>query len=291
MGAMLRSCLVILGLFSALTVTAAPNAVVDALQAPAWLERGERRLPLVPGMVLENRDRVVTGAGARAVIQLADGSAVKLGENVNVAVNAMKQEKNGAFAAALDIAKGAFRLTTDIFRKYQTQRAINVRTGTVTIGIRGTDLWGRSDSERDFVCLLEGRIAVSHPMGEPTELNEPLQFYGADKGQAPGPVASVDKEQLAKWALETELQSGAGVQQQGGRWGLRFGKFDKDETLALYDKLNAAGYAAKVKPHRVAGGYSYEVRLGQLVTEREARALADKLARDLHVPAPNLSRH
>ena len=86
------------------------------------------------------------------------------------------------------------------------------------------------------------------------------------------------------------MQSGAGVQQQGGRWGLRFGKFDKDETLALYDKLNAAGYAAKVKPHRIAGGYSYEVRLGQLVTEREARALADKLVRDLHVPAPNLSR-
>ena len=290
MRAMLRSCLLIIGLFSALTASAVPNAVVDALQAPAWLERGERRLPLVPGMVLENRDRVLTGPGARAIIQLADGSAVKLGENVNVAVNALKQEKSGPFTAALDIAKGAFRLTTDIFRKYQTQRAINVRTGTVTIGIRGTDLWGRSDSERDFVCLLEGRIAVSHPMGEPTELSEPLQFYGADKGQAPGPVALVDQAQLAIWAQETELQSGAGVQQQGGRWGLRYGPFDKEDTLALYDQLNAAGYAAKIKPLRAAGGYVYHVRLGQLVTEREARALADKLARDLHVPAANLNR-
>jgi hypothetical protein len=33
-------------------------------------------------------------------------------------VNAMKQEKNGSFSAALDVSKGAFRLTTDIFRKY-----------------------------------------------------------------------------------------------------------------------------------------------------------------------------
>jgi hypothetical protein len=101
----------------------------------------------------------------------------------------------------------------------------------------------------------------------------------------------VDKEQLAKWALETELESGAGVQQQGGRWRLHFGPYDKEETLAWYDQLNAAGYAAKIKPLRFAGGYHYEVRLGQLVTEREARALAGKLARDLHVPAPKLSRH
>jgi hypothetical protein len=291
MGAMLRSTLMILGLFSALTATAAPNAVVDAVQAPAWRERAERRLPLTPGMVLENRDRVITGSGARAIVQLADGSAVKFGENVNVAVNAMKQEKNGSFTAALDVLRGAFRLTTDIFRKYQTQRAINVRTGTVTIGIRGTDLWGRSDSEKDFVCLLEGRIAVSHPQGEPTELTEPLQFYGADKGKAPGPVASVAPEQLAKWALETELQDGFGTQRQGGRWTVRYGSYSEAETLTLYDQFNAAGYAAKVMPIRADGGYRYEVRLGQLVTEREARSLADRLARDLHVPAPTLSRH
>ncbi len=290
MRARLRSCLVILGLFSALTVTAAPNAVVDALQAPAWVDRGERRLPLTPGMALENRDRVLTGNGARAIIQFADGSAVKLGENVNVTVNALNQPKNGVFTAALDVAKGAFRLTTDIFRKFQDQRAINIRTGTVTIGIRGTDLWGRSDSEKDFVCLLEGRISVSHPLGEPAELSEPLQYYGADKGLAPGPVASVDKAQLLKWSLETELQDSAGTQQQGGRWALRYGRYSNGDALALYDRLSAAGYATKIKPFRFGGGYIYEVRLMQLVTEREAHALADKLARDLQAPTPTISR-
>ena len=287
---MLKSCLIILGLFSALTATAAPNAVIDAVQSPAWVERGEKRMPLAPGMTLENRDRVQTGAGARVIIQLADGSAVKLGENVNVAVNAMNQPKNAPFSAALDVAKGAFRLTTDIFRKFQSQRAINIRTGTVTIGIRGTDLWGRSDQEKDFVCLIEGHISVSHPQGEPTELSEPLQFYVANKGQAPEPVAAVEKSQLAIWSLETELQDGAGIRQQGGRWGLRFGLYDKDEVLSLYDRLSDAGHAVRIRPIRVAGGYRYELRLGQLVTEREARALADRLARDLQVPAPSVSR-
>jgi hypothetical protein len=122
-------------------------------------------------------------------------------------------------------------------------------------------------------------------------LTETLQFYGADKGKAPGPVASVAPEQLAKWALETELQDGFGTQKQGGRWTVRYGSYSEAETLTLYDQFNAAGYAAKVMPLRADGGYRYEVRLGQLVTEREARSLADRLARDLHVPAPTLSRH
>lgn len=280
----------IFGLLGVFPAVAAPSALIEAVQAPAWVERAERRLPLAPGMALENRDRVLTGAGARVVVQLSDGSAVKLGENVNVAVNAMKQDKNGVLFAALDVAKGAFRLTTDIFRKYQSQRAINVRAGTVTIGIRGTDLWGRSNDEKDFVCLLEGRIAVSHPLGEPTELTEPLQFYGAAKGQAPGPVASVDRVQLAIWAMETELQYGVPTQQSGGRWGLIFGRYDEAATLALYDQLSGAGYASRIRPVRASAGYEYEVRLGQLMTEQEARVLADQLVRDLHVPAPAINR-
>lgn len=287
--------MMVFSLSGAFSAIAAPNALVDVVQSPAWVERLERRLPLAPGMTLENRDRIVTGAGARVIVQLADGSSVKLGENANVSVNAMKQEngrsRGGTFNAALDVAKGAFRLTTDIFRKYQQQRAINVRVGTVTAGIRGTDLWGRSNDEKDFVCLLEGKIAVSHPLGEPTELTEPLQFYGADKGSVPGPVASVDRVQLAKWAMETELQYGMPTQQTGGRWALNFGRHDKDATLALYDRLAGAGYASRIRPVPVSGGYAYEVRLGHLLTEQEARRLADQLVLDLDLPAPAVSRH
>lgn len=282
---------IIFALFSTCTVALVPHAVVDAVQAPAWVERGERRIPLTPGMQLENRDKVLTGSGARAIVQLADGSAVKLGENVTVAVNAMRQDPQSGFSAALDVAKGAFRLTTDIFRKFQTQRAINVRTGTVTIGIRGTDLWGRSNDEKDFVCLIEGKISVSHPQGEPTVLDEPLQYYGADKGQAPGAVAMVDQAQLAIWAQETELQDRTGKQQAGGQWYLNFGRQDKDGVLALHDQLSNAGYGSRIRPVRAAGGYLYELRLDQLVSEGEAQALSNRLVRDLHVPLPAIRRH
>lgn len=279
------------GLFAAWGAVAAPNAVVEAVQAPAWVERAERRLPLAPGMALENRDRVLTGAGARAIVQLADGSAVKLGENANVAVNGLSLNRAGAFTGALDVLKGAFRLTTQVFRKLQSERAINIRAGTVTIGIRGTDVWGRSNDEKDLVCLIEGRISVSHPLGEPLELNEPLQFYGAEKGKAPGAVSRVDPEQLKQWSVETELLEGVPTQRSGGAWALGFGRMDQAAALALRDRLASAGYAAKIRPLRASGRYVYELRLGQLVTGGEAQALAERLVRDLHIPMPAILRH
>lgn len=291
MRARARCGLLVLGLFAALTAAAVPNAVVETVEAPAWVVRGERRLPLAPGMQLENRDRLLTGSGGRAIVQLADGSAVKFGENVNAAVNALKQGENGIFTAAFDVSQGAFRLSTDPFQKTERQRAINIRAGTLTVGIRGTDVWGRSTATQDSVYLLEGHVAVSHPLSEANELTEPLQFYGADKGQAPGAITTVDRVQGAKWALETELQGNVGTQQTGGRWALNFGRLDKDGALTLHDQLSAAGYAGRIRPVRVSGAYLYELRLGQLVTEREAQSLADKLARELAIPVPAISRH
>ena len=44
---------------------AAPDAVVEAVQMPAWVERGGASIPLAPGMALRDRDRVRTGANAR----------------------------------------------------------------------------------------------------------------------------------------------------------------------------------------------------------------------------------
>lgn len=271
---------------------AAPWAVVEAVQSPAWVERGDRRQPLVPGMELQNHDRLVTGHGARAVVQLADGSAVKLGENAAVAVNALGRRENGVFTAALDVASGAFRLTTDLFRKLQTQRAINVRAGTVTAGIRGTDLWGRSDAERDFICLLEGRIVVSHPQGEATTLSEPLQYYGAEKGQAPGPVAVVDAAQLAAWAAQTELQDEGGTVRRDGRWAVSLATVDSEAAaLALYDRALLAGYAPKIRPRRGEDGqYRYELIVGQVAGERAALALAGRLAHELELTAPQILR-
>lgn len=287
--------LLVLGMFAALTAAALPNALVETVQAPAWVERGERRLALAPGMQLENRDRLLTGSGARLVVLLADGSRVQLGENVKAAVNAMKQAKNGIFTAALDVGQGAFRLTTHEIGRLNNQRAINVRAGSVTSSLRDADIWGRTGAGKDFVCLFAGRVIASHLQGGAIELTEPRHCFGAEKDQAPGAIVAVESAKMALLALETEPQYGVATQRTGGRWALDFGRFDQDGALTLHDQLAAAGYAGRIRPVRVAGAYLYELRLEQLLTEREAQSLADKLARTFNKlgnnPAPAIDRH
>src|SRR5258708_37095818 len=56
-------------------------ATIEGVQMPAWVERAGRRVPIIPGMELRAGDQLVTGAGSRALVKLADGSLVKLGEN------------------------------------------------------------------------------------------------------------------------------------------------------------------------------------------------------------------
>ena len=49
-----------------------------------------------------------------------------------------------------------------VFAATLLERDVRVKVNAVTAGIRGTDVWGKSESDRDIVCLLEGRIDVSH---------------------------------------------------------------------------------------------------------------------------------
>src|SRR5262245_15552367 len=68
-------------LIGAVAAHAAPNAEVEAVQMPAWIERDGQRSPLEVGALLRNDDQIETGAAARVLLRLSDGSTVRLGEN------------------------------------------------------------------------------------------------------------------------------------------------------------------------------------------------------------------
>jgi hypothetical protein len=288
------ACLVALGLpAQAAPVAEQAYAIVDSVQMPAWVERNGVRQPLEPGKVLHNRDRVLTGSDARLLIQLAEGSAVRLGENAQLDLNALGRREGRVFTAALDVTKGAFRFTTGFFSKLQQQRAVNVRIATITAGIRGTDLWGSSNAERDLICLLEGRITVFHPQDQGRELSEALSFYVAPKGAAPLAIGKVDAVQVGQWAAQTEMQPGSGYARRGGRWKVELATVASEiDTLALYDRARAAGYAVRIKPLTAeGGGYRYSVRVTQLPSKAEAEILSSKLAGTLELTSTVVTRY
>jgi hypothetical protein len=273
---------------------AAQTLIVESIVSPIWVERGGVREPLVAGALLRDKDKIHTGAGARALLRMAEGSAVKLGENAVLAVGDLR-EKKGAdtrplVSAALDVVRGAFRFTTGVFGKQKAERDVRIRISAVTAGIRGTDVWGKSESERDIVCLVEGKIAVEHG-GKQFTMRDPLSFFIAPRKEKPQPVAPVSKEQLDQWMEETEIHAGSGAMRKDARERVDVVS-TRDHTAAEQsrNKLRTDGFPAQIETLRDSyGSEEYRVRIGGLAGAKDAQALAAKL-KALGFPDARLAR-
>lgn len=266
----------------ALAASASALLTVESVLAPAWVERANgSRDALAVGMALGNEDKVRTGDGGRALLRLADGSGVKLGEAAMLAVNdlgAKQDPKSGSIVvASLDVVRGAFRFTTGLLGKSGAQRDVRVRVNAITAGIRGTDVWGKSQDERDVVCLIDGRITVSHG-GAEFVMQEPLSFYIAPRTGPAQPPSPVSAQQLKAWAEETEIGARSGAARRGGRFSVMVSSSgDESAAAAQRAQLRESGYPAEVA--RVGeGAYArYEVVIGALGENADAVALAGRL--------------
>jgi hypothetical protein len=270
---------------------AAPEALVEAVQMPAWVERGGVNIPLAPGMELHSQDRVRTGPDARILLRTAEGSFVKLGEKGSLLLeNVRMQRQENVFEATMKVFEGAFRFTTNTLVKFRGRRYVQLTIAGVTAGIRGTDVWGKAAPDRDIVCLIEGKIEVQRGTEASFVMDQPLSFYIAPKNQPALPVAPVDPKQLEQWAAETEVQSGKGAARRDGRWKVVLGSADTQaEALKLYDAVRAAGYAADIRPVDQTGKHVYLVRLSQLPSKAEAQSLADALKGKMGIVEPQVT--
>jgi hypothetical protein len=280
------------------------DAVVAGVLMPAWLERQGTRQELTPGVALQNRDRLLTGTNARVEVRLRDGSVLRLGGDTHCEVNALGVREPEVFTAAIDVAQGAVRFTTGELARSLRQRAVNLRLGTLTASVRGTDLWGTADATGDRICLLEGRITLLQPDNEARQVSEAGSCYLAAKDGGPAALQAVTPGQLAWWAAQTGMPPGAepasptataaaprparvARSARAGNWSVEVAAVDGEAAaLSAYDRARAAGYGARIRPLPAAGGgYRYALRLGPLPSEAEAAALAADIGNALpHTP-------
>ncbi|RDH83824.1 MAG: hypothetical protein DIZ80_06710 [endosymbiont of Galathealinum brachiosum] len=252
---------------------------VEALQMPAWLERNGELLAIIPGMELEGGDKLTTGTSARLLLRMDEGSFVKLGENAELNLDTLipAQQDTDIFEAALEVIKGAFRFTTSALGQKRS-RKVDVRIGSITAGIRGTDIWGSSNLEKDILCLIEGKITAKK-QGEPEfAMEDPLSFFIAPKNAPALPVAPVPQAKLAKWADETELKSGAGVLSIDGQWAVNLMSVASESSARpVMASLAAAGYATSIESAVVNGNNWYRLRVNGFKTRQDASAFASSI--------------
>ena len=255
---------------------AAAVATVEAVQSPAWRDRGGISVPLAAGMELASGDIVRTGAGARAYLMLAEGSRVKLGEAARFTLHTRSLQPENAFRGALDVLAGAFRFTTGKLSKSRT-REVSIRVGTATIGIRGTDVWGKTDKDGDLVALLEGHIEITRS-GQVTDMAQAMSYFDAPAGKA-AEVKPLDAETFVKLARQTDILTGDGASRVKGKWRVLAGSaVSQAAALEIYDQARDAGFAARIKPREAEGdAWIYDVVLTGFSSEAEAAVAAERL--------------
>jgi len=274
--------LFVAAIFSAPLFAQSSVGKIDSLQLPAWLDRGGLSVPASPGIELFPGDGLRTGKGARLLIALNEGSIVRLGENATFEVNKVER-KDGIFNAALSVVEGAFRFSTRALTKMQP-RNINISVArNATIGIRGTDVWGRGREDKDIVCLIEGKIDVTGNNNKRLRLDQPLQFFQSTRNAPPEPVSFLDPKQLEIWAKETDLEAGKGAT-ENGQWKIVTGSFaSRDALLAASRSLRSAGYAVERTPNNT-------LVLDKLASEAQAIELATTLKTEFGLAVVNASK-
>src|SRR5260221_5603340 len=179
----------------------------------------------------------------------------------------MREDK--VFEAAMRIAEGVFRFTTEALEKFGGRREVNITVKTVTAGIRGTDLWGKSTSDGQIVCLIAGTIEVTSPGERPFTMDRPLSFYALE-GELSRAIATVPPDRFREWAAETETQPGGGVSRRGGKWKIAIATGKYDDTMKIYDEVRKARYPAQIVPCQAREKRLDRGRLAKFETRRGA---------------------
>jgi hypothetical protein len=264
-----------------LPAEAAPLLRVEGVVSPAWVEHADgRREPVAVGADVQEGERIATGPDARVLLRMGEGSTVKLGEQAMFAVPQRGNEMRGAGALrqdSLDVPRGAFRYTMGRLTGPTAERDLTLRFGTIVAGIRGTDVWGKSDAAKDRVLLIDGRITVTHA-GRQLTLDQPRTVLVAPRDGSTPPPARISTSELAAFAAETEIFAGAGGAVTGGRYRVVV-ITTVDETYArdLHARLRTAGYPAELRAIDDEGSPLFQTYIAQLSGEREARAVAQRL--------------
>jgi FecR-like protein/sporulation related protein len=253
---------------------------VIALQSPAWIQREGYSQALRSDFQLRQGDLIRTGTRGRVYLRMPDNSVVKLGSATELRIEAMAVVTDAGgelFDGVLRVLRGAFRFTTRAVGRASTRRDVRVHVGTATAGIRGTDIWGSSDEQRDLIALLEGEIAVRAEGYPPQVMDQPLQTFVVPRGRAPLPIAPTDGATVRDQLMpQTELDP-AQATMSDGPWAVVLASYAEEASaVELTQVMGLAGYPARIAETEVYGTRYYRVVVAGFPDRDQAQRYIDQ---------------
>ncbi len=250
---------------------------VDSLQPPAWINKPGGKIALQPGMTVNPEEKIYTGNLGKVVLQMPEGSKVKLGESTDFTVEQaedLETPQDETFKGILRILTGAFRFTTEKLAA-QKKRNIDIRLATATIGIRGTDLWGRSNKNREFICLIEGQISITRDNEPQVTMTNSRSTYTVEKNKPANPLGVISAAQLAELATETELDYGNGVLTQDGKYTVYLlSTQNRQYAEKIQQEIQQRGYPANITSVTVNQKLWNRIGIQNFATLEDARSFS-----------------
>ena len=267
-------------------------AYVSALQPPAWVEQNGQSTALDASAAIVPGRRYSTGTNGRLHIAMADGSVVKLGENATFELPSLQLRQDGAdttLKGALRVIKGAFRYTTQALN-FIRKRELDIYVGpTITIGVRGTDIWGKSDPTQDLACLLNGKIKVSSPKQAELTMDQANSFYVVPRNQAPNPISAVPPEKLKTWIPQTELDANQPALQSNGAYSVLLAVYlDEPHARKILADIHQKGYPAVLRMAKRDNTPVFNVVIEGLSNAQSAATYAEALKKPLYLKNPRV---
>jgi hypothetical protein len=113
--------------------------IVKMVSGDVRVRNGQGERALQPGDTVKTSDRLITGKQSSGSVVLRDGTTLVLTENSHMmldkfAFNATTQDGN----ILINLLQGSMRMLTGLIAKVNPA-AIQIKTKTVSVGIRGTD--------------------------------------------------------------------------------------------------------------------------------------------------------
>jgi hypothetical protein len=167
------------------------------------IKRGEENVSATKGMILLQKDQIVTAAGAKAEIQLDEGSVVRVGPNTVFGMDKYTYNNGGARNTDLDLKRGSMSMRVT---KLSGSSNFKVSTVTAVAGVRGTFFYINYDdkSGQAGIAVYSGKVVVGREtngqLDTKTSVEVPAGFattVGGDgkpssKFQIPGKIEWAD---------------------------------------------------------------------------------------------------
>jgi len=239
-----------------LLVAVSPAALSDvsvrSMNYPAWVERGELRVPVAPGDQLQVGDVVHTGDSGGVWLQVKGGNVIKLGQAARLAIEQTGYRGEGddaVFVAAFNLLHGAFHFTSRFFiLQPSAKHELDFKIGAVTVELDSSDVYAHAAGGEDSVILIEGRIEITSPGHTATIMDTPLTRYRKAETDSVGQVDRIDRAMAENLGADTELDSSLGIAKVTGLKVLVLRSLSNPARVeAEITRLQQAGYAARAR--------------------------------------------